>query len=239
MKMYDRSGRVLDIRLKQWDGTQYGPDFSNDFFEAGELLYNRDIDAYLVDDVDYCRDRAIEWQEGEGEFAPEDDNIGNKIEELENRSVFYDAYTVDDIAKDISPMNELYEYDQDSDGMAEMHRLSRTVDMRCKNAIEKAVEDGYDGSHLDTSGIKAIIDKYGADRVESVLAETVRSKDRDGRFSVSNKEWAKTVQPCPEDDARHIVIDKAHPVLVNAFVDAFRKANEQPVKQHKERDCER
>lgn len=49
---------------------QYGPDWSNDFFEVGALEEVDGLcDAYWVDDVDYCIEQADDMVAGEGDFA--------------------------------------------------------------------------------------------------------------------------------------------------------------------------
>lgn len=54
--------RTVEITMQVWNGTQYSPDWSNDFFEIGSLPYDSDKNAYVVDDVDYCIDEASDWE---------------------------------------------------------------------------------------------------------------------------------------------------------------------------------
>ena len=44
------------------------------FFEAGGLEYDKDKDAYIVEDVDYCIDYAMDWKNGTGDFYCDDNN---------------------------------------------------------------------------------------------------------------------------------------------------------------------
>jgi len=44
------------------------PDWSYEFFEIGGLELDEEKDAYMVDDVDYCIDQAMEWKNAEGEW---------------------------------------------------------------------------------------------------------------------------------------------------------------------------
>ena len=76
MKITD-SKRTVEIRMMVWENNNYSPDWSNDFFDAGLLNYDEDIDAYIVDDVDYCIDQAQEW-------AAEDENNTVFVEEVNN-----------------------------------------------------------------------------------------------------------------------------------------------------------
>ena len=52
--------------------------------------------------------------------------------------------------------------------------------------------------------MKEVMGKFGAERVQFILANTIRHKDSDGRISQDNKAWAKTI-PMPEDSgaSRH------------------------------------
>lgn len=68
--------RMIEIEMQTWDGKQYAPDWSNDFFEVGTLKYNKDLDAYEVEDIDYCIEQANDWQNKEGDYYGEEDVDG-------------------------------------------------------------------------------------------------------------------------------------------------------------------
>lgn len=57
MKITDGK-KPAEIRIQLWTGSGYDPDWSNDYFNAGNLPYNADADTYTVADVDYCIDMA-------------------------------------------------------------------------------------------------------------------------------------------------------------------------------------
>ena len=74
--------KTAEVRLVEWNGSGYGPDWSLDFYEAGGLKRN-DAGAYIVEDLGYSVDCARDWEQGRGDFAelcPWDN--------LENRAVF-------------------------------------------------------------------------------------------------------------------------------------------------------
>lgn len=62
MYLTDRT-RIIKIEMRVWKDGGYMPDWSNDFFESGCLPYDEDIDASVVDDVDYCIEQAQEWED--------------------------------------------------------------------------------------------------------------------------------------------------------------------------------
>ena len=92
----------------------------------------------------------------------------------------------------------------------------------CARAIERAISEHYKDNRLEDCASE-IIDRYGFDRVNWVLANTIKQKDHDGRFSEANKAWAKKLY-IPNDDVRWHFCAESHPVLTNAFVDQARKA---------------
>lgn len=63
MKMTDGK-KTVEITMKVWNDSflEYGPDFSYDFFDAGALSVSDDLQTYIVSDVDYCIDAALEWE---------------------------------------------------------------------------------------------------------------------------------------------------------------------------------
>lgn len=94
----------------------------------------------------------------------------------------------------------------------------------CARAIEKAISTGYnlETFRLDVNA-EDIIEKYGFNRVNWVLANTIREKLDDGRFSFENKAWAKGFR-IPKDDVRWQFAVDSHPGLTNIFVNQVRKA---------------
>lgn len=108
-------------------------------------------------------------------------------------------------------------------GEIEMWRESKAVNIACRDAIDKAVAENYDGAHLKTNKIlDAVISDFGRERVELVLAATIQEKPFDGRFSNANKEWAKNV-PMIDGDKCYMVSDRTHSVLLDALAKTFRE----------------
>ena len=54
--------RVKAITMMVWQGNGYTPCLANDFFEVGNLESNED-GAYIVPDLDYCVEMAMEWEQ--------------------------------------------------------------------------------------------------------------------------------------------------------------------------------
>ena len=92
----------------------------------------------------------------------------------------------------------------------------------CARAIERAIEENYHDNRLE-DGTQRIIDRYGFDRVNWVLANTIQQKEDDGRFSPVNKAWAKQTH-IPKDEARWHYCVESHPGLTDMFVNQTRQA---------------
>lgn len=108
-------------------------------------------------------------------------------------------------------------------GEIEMWLESKAANIACRDAIDKAVAENYDGAHLKTDRIlDAVVSDFGRERVEHVLAATIQEKIHDGRFSNANKEWAKNV-PMVAGDKCYMVSDRTHSVLLDALTKAFRE----------------
>ena len=106
----------------------------------------------------------------------------------------------------------------------ERWKLSYKANCECKEAIEKAIREHFDGMYLDRECVKDVFSEYGYDRTMWVLAATIRCKDYDGRFSNSNKEWAKGIitSDIPTDEMRRYAVD-SHPAVLDGFTTEARK----------------
>ena len=111
-------------------------------------------------------------------------------------------------------------------GELEAYRASFAANEKCRDAIEAAITSNYGDNRLDAdAAVKSVFEQFSPERVRYVLANTIQQKDFDGRIPQPLKEWAKSVEVCPENAAR-FVVDKANPGLTALFVDAFRQQTE-------------
>lgn len=75
-KFYD-GNKMLTITMTD---TNTGCDFESDFFNVGCLVYNEELDAYKVDDVEYLADFAESYANGTNTDCEYDyDEDGNVI----------------------------------------------------------------------------------------------------------------------------------------------------------------
>lgn len=102
-------------------------------------------------------------------------------------------------------------------------RESHRENIACKQAIEEAIRQGFDGMYLDHDCAKSVIEAYGYKRVGWVLASTLQQKKDDGRFSPRNKEWAEATFIPPSDRNNDFTV-QSHPAVLDGFVNEFRQA---------------
>ena len=73
----------------------------------------------------------------------------------------------------------------------------KRLNISCKEAIEEAIDGSYKGNSLDAkAAAQEVLDKFGPDRVQTVLAATVPAKECDARFPREHKAGAEpTLMP--------------------------------------------
>ena len=107
---------------------------------------------------------------------------------------------------------------------------SLETNVACRDAIETAIGEGFDGMslHADTKGVLAA---FGAERVSHVLAATLQGIRNDPRVSSGNRAWAATV-PMFDTVSRHRdYLITSHPGVLSIFVTQTRKEMDAMQKQ--------
>ena len=120
-------------------------------------------------------------------------------------------------------------------GELDTFRASRKANIACRDAIEAAIREGFDGMRLSHDAAKGVLAQFGPERVTHVLAATLREKQDDTRFSRGNMAWAASV-PMFDTGTRHYdYIINSHSAVLDGLVGLARKemdaAREQPVKK--------
>ena len=105
-------------------------------------------------------------------------------------------------------------------------KMEHETKVACKNAIEKAIAEKFDGDRLPKDTAEGVIQEYGSERVSYVLANSVMHKREDGRFSPKNKEWAKAIEPYAMVKNEDMVVN-SHPAVLNGFINQTRRYIEQ------------
>ena len=140
------------------------------------------------------------------------DNIRDTIESRANELIQRDA----EMRK-----TPVYKYPGDharENGELEQYRTSYKANVACAEAIDKAIASRHDGFSFDSkAAVKEVVERFGYDRTLFVLAATVQNQEWDGRFSNSNKNWARTIPIFDTKRSREYSV-RSHPVLADAFV---------------------
>ena len=115
-------------------------------------------------------------------------------------------------------------------GELDVFWASLETNVACRDAIETAIGEGFDGMslHADTKGVLAV---FGAERVSHVLAATLQGIRNDPRVSSGNQAWAATV-PMFDTVSRHRdYLITSHPGVLSIFVTQTRKEMDAMQKQ--------
>ncbi len=117
-------------------------------------------------------------------------------------------------------------------GELEQYRASLQANIACKNAIEAAIRQYFDGMHLNEVAVTEVMSAYGKERICYVIANTLQQKSWDGRFSPSNKEWAAQFEIAaavrPDYDSRGAFVVDSHPAVLDGFTGLLRRECEKP-----------
>ena len=122
-----------------------------------------------------------------------------------------------DVAVYKQPLTYAREHDEH-----DQYCQSRDMNVACAAAINKAVEDShYDTFHYDLkTAAQTVIAKYGTERVDWVLANTIQRQHYDGRYSDSNKRWARGFD-IPSEAPSFFVM--THPHVLDGLIDRARE----------------
>ena len=112
-------------------------------------------------------------------------------------------------------------------GEVDKYMDSRKLDRECKEAVEGTIRQNFDGMHLKHDIVKPLAEKYGAERMAFILANTLQQESWDGRFSRDNKAWASEFY-IPENivhgiDMNRELIVSSHPAVLDGFIGMFRR----------------
>ena len=101
-------------------------------------------------------------------------------------------------------------------------KMERDTKVSCKDAIDRAIAENFDGHRLPKGTAEGVIKEYGIERVSYVLANTVMHRRKEDRLSQENKEWAEAIEPYAMYESRDIVAS-SHPAVLNGFINQARR----------------
>lgn len=71
------NNKTIEITMHTWTGSDWGLDYSFDFFDMAP--YDEEREVYVVDDVDYCIEEAEDWEYNRGDFSDLEDDPDDKL----------------------------------------------------------------------------------------------------------------------------------------------------------------
>ncbi len=105
----------------------------------------------------------------------------------------------------------------------EQYQASRRLTEECRNAIDKAISENYDGMHLRSGFEMKLIDEYGEERIKYIFATTLRENLGDGRYSPENKGWAENIPVSESPEERRNCCLNSHPAVIDGVVRLIRR----------------
>ena len=118
-------------------------------------------------------------------------------------------------------------------GELEAWRASHKENVACREAIDGAIAKYFDGAHLDSRAASEVLDAYGAERMAWVLANSVITKEYNGRFSRGNRAWAQA-ENIPIDWTKPGYVhndefaSRSHPAVLDGYIQMARREMETP-----------
>ena len=112
-------------------------------------------------------------------------------------------------------------------GELDLYRISLRENKDCKNAIDNAIYENFDGFRLKKDCYKPVVEQFGEERVLYVLANTLKLRGWDGRFSHDNKAWAEHFSipgdPATGGEHRFLFQCDSHPAVLDGFISLTRR----------------
>lgn len=114
-------------------------------------------------------------------------------------------------------------------GELPQYHASCHLNERCRDEIDAALAQRFDGMRLGAGAVEQVVAEYGLERTKYVLAAAIQTRDGDGRISRTNREWADSIRTIKDMDRRgfdrscYYADLQAHTCLLDGFVNQVRK----------------
>ena len=105
-----------------------------------------------------------------------------------------------------------------------MEKTFHKSNTKCAKDIGEAINSHFDGFHYHTGFEKGLIETYGMERVQYVVAYNIQQKLNDGRISKENKTWALQSQTNQgENNPKPEYMIHTHSGLLDLFANNIRE----------------
>ena len=198
------------------------------FTELKEVIEAGSESGWYLDSAHY---RALYEERGSILHELYDDFIGDEyasINNMDDTAEFIKGYCERYHSAVLSGQTKLPVYLKTSQyalehGEFEQYQSSRRLTEECRNAIDRAISENYDGLHLQRGFEIKLIDEYGEERVRYIFATTLRENLGDGRYSPENKGWAESIPISESPEERRNCCLNSHPAVIDGVVRRIRR----------------
>ena len=121
-------------------------------------------------------------------------------------------------------------------GESEQYHRSHELNNACREEMDKTISENFDGMHLKEGFERELMERYGRERVEYILATTVKENAWDGRYSRENREWADSIPVSESESERLACCLHSHPAVIDGLIRRIRRNEyeKQPKKEEED-----
>ena len=120
-------------------------------------------------------------------------------------------------------------------GESEQYHRSHELNNACREEMDKAISENFDGMHLKEGFERELMERYGRERVEYLLATTVKENAWDGRYSRENRKWVESIPVSESESERIACCLHSHPAVIDGLIRRIRR-NEHKKQPKKEEE---
>ena len=121
-------------------------------------------------------------------------------------------------------------------GESEQYHRSHELNNACREEMDKTISENFDGMHLKEGFERELMERYGRERVEYLLATTVKENAWDGRYSRENREWADSIPVSESESERIACCLHSHPVVIDGLIQRIRRNGHAKQQEKEEED---
>ena len=121
-------------------------------------------------------------------------------------------------------------------GESEQYHRSHELNNACREEMDKAISENFDGMRLKEGFERELMERYGRERVEYVLATTVKENAWDGRYCRENMEWADSIPVSESESERIACCLHSHPAVIDGLIRRIRRNEHEKQPKKEEED---
>ena len=119
---------------------------------------------------------------------------------------------------------------------SEQYHRSHELNATCREEMDKAISENFDGMHLKEGFERELMERYGRERVGYILATTVKENAWDGRYSRENREWADSIPVSESESERIACCLHSHPAVIDGLIRRIRRNEHEKQPKKEEED---